>query len=174
MSADAANERRGEEREIADLVEPHGRPPKLLQFSLETLLLVTTIIAASLGLAVAVPSMGGPVAVLVVLALIRTLAECRQFQCNGRSVSLVDKLHSFGRSLCYSYLTLVGTLLTAFFLTAVAMLIGGVVYEVALEIGGGTVIAFVMPFVIVSLAVGVIAGSGVVFFLIYWRQWLRD
>jgi hypothetical protein len=169
MSAGAAPDRRQGDPAVGFLAEPRRAPPGWHQFSLESLLLVTTLIATCLGVAVTVPSIGGPVAVVALLSLVRTIAECRRFLQDGQRLSLADKCTSFGRSLCYSYLTLVGTLLTVFFLSAVAILVGGAVHWIAGELGGNTARGIIMPIVAVTLAVAVIVGSGVVFILIYWK-----
>jgi hypothetical protein len=169
MSAGAAQDRRQDDPDVGYLAEPRRRPPGWHQFSLETLLLMTTLAAACLGVAVTAPSIGGPVAVVVLLSLARTIAECRRFLLDGRRLSLADKGVSFARSLCYSYVALVGTLLTGFLLTAVAILVGGAVGWMVETLAGNTATGIFMPIVFVALAVAVVAGSGAVFILIYWK-----
>jgi hypothetical protein len=68
-----------------------GRPEPGLQFSLETLLVVTTLIAACLGISVAVPLLGIPLSVIAAGGLIRTLVVGKQYQRLGLPFPLVEK-----------------------------------------------------------------------------------
>jgi hypothetical protein len=88
----------------AELVEPGspfaGRPapPKWVnpaQFSLETLMLVITLIAVCLGMVMALPGLGVLVAIVAAPALVRTLIAGYQDRKAGTPMTLGEKLLTF-------------------------------------------------------------------------------
>jgi hypothetical protein len=169
MSAGAANERRGEEREIAYLAEPRRRMPAAYQFSLSTLLLLMTLAAVVIGLTVAIPPLGGWIIVVGSLALVRTIVECRRFLKDGRELLFSDKLVSFGSSLGYSFLAIVAALIMSGFLsmfamglTLLAQVIGDVVAGPSAAVYAGSVVGF-------GLILAVVAAAVATFISIYWR-----
>ncbi len=66
-----------------------------MQFSIGTLLLVTTLIAACLGITVAVPPLGIPISIIAAGGLIRTLVVGKHLQRLGLPFSLEEKLTEF-------------------------------------------------------------------------------
>lgn len=70
------------------------------QFSIETLLLVTTFVAVCLGACVAVPPIGIPLTAIALAALVRTLVIGRQHQVVGLTLSAGDKIGELIVSLC--------------------------------------------------------------------------
>ena len=66
-----------------------------LQFSLSSLLLVTTLVAACLGLTMAVPPLGLPVSFIAAGALVRTLIIGKQHQRVGVPFPLAEKIVEF-------------------------------------------------------------------------------
>lgn len=72
-----------------------GRQAGGLQFSMGTLLLVMTLIAACLGISVAVPPLGIPLSIIVVGGLVRTLLIGKQYQRLGLPFPLEEKLTEF-------------------------------------------------------------------------------
>lgn len=163
----AANERMTEDRAIARLAEPR-KAAGPLQFSLETLLLVTTLIAACLGLAVAVPALGTPLVVVMVLALVRTLIECRRMLRDGRPIHFGDKLSSFVASLGYSFIALVGLVLSLFFLGAVALVLMSLAADITETIGGRGVAVGLIAILGLILTIAIVVASGIIFSSVYW------
>ena len=91
----------------AELVEPssplasHYVPPKRVnpaQFSLETLMLVITLIAVCLGMIMALPGLGIVVAIVAAPALVRTLIAGYQDRQAGTPMTLGEKLLTFAAS----------------------------------------------------------------------------
>lgn len=74
---------------------PIPGPDAPLQFSLETLLLVTTLIAVCLGVTMAVPPLGLIASFLAAGAFIRTLFVARQFQQQGLPFGIGEKITAF-------------------------------------------------------------------------------
>lgn len=104
-----------------DLSAERRPRPALVQFTLETLLLVVTLVAAGLGLLVAVPPLGAWLVIIGGLALVRTIVECRRFLRDGRPLLMADKLGSFFGSLGYTFLAVVYSLLVLGALSVVAL-----------------------------------------------------
>jgi hypothetical protein len=75
--------------------KPLGRLEGGLQFSLGTLLLLTTLIAACLGISVAVPPLGIPLSIIAAGGLVRTLVVGKQYQRLGLPFPLGEKLTEF-------------------------------------------------------------------------------
>jgi hypothetical protein len=71
-------------------VDPPAQVP--LQFSLATLLLVTTLVAACLGLTMAAPPLGLPVSFVAIGAMMRTLVIGKQHQRLGVPFPLDEKI----------------------------------------------------------------------------------
>jgi hypothetical protein len=91
----------------AELVEPGSplapqyAPPKWVnpaQFSLETLMLVITLIAVCLGMIMAAPGVGVLVAIVAAPALVRTLVAGYQDRQAGTPMTLGEKLLTFAAS----------------------------------------------------------------------------
>jgi len=91
----------------AELVEPGSpfeaqyAPPKWVnpaQFSLETLMLVITLIAVCLGMIMALPGLGIVVAIVAAPALVRTLMAGYQERKSGTPMTLGEKLLTFAAS----------------------------------------------------------------------------
>jgi hypothetical protein len=85
----------------AELVEPDYAPPKWInpaQFSLETLMLVITLIAVCLGMIMAEPGVGVLVAIVAAPALVRTLIAGYQDRKAGTPMTLGEKLLTFTAS----------------------------------------------------------------------------
>jgi len=91
----------------AELVEtgspfvPQYAPPKWVnpaQFSLETLMLVITLIAVCLGMIMALPGVGILVAIVAAPALVRTLVAGYQDRKAGTPMTLGEKLLTFAAS----------------------------------------------------------------------------
>jgi hypothetical protein len=76
---------------------PQAQPPRAnpAQFSLETLMLVITLIAVCLGVIMAAPGLGILVAVVAAPALVRTLVAGYQERKAGRPMTLGEKLLTF-------------------------------------------------------------------------------
>ena len=74
---------------------PVPSPDAPLQFSLETLLLVTTLIAACLGITVAVPPLGLIASFLAAGGFVRTLFVAKQFQQQGLPFGIGEKITTF-------------------------------------------------------------------------------
>lgn len=74
-----------------------GNPPQHvpLQFSLETLLLVTTLVAVCLGLTMALPPLGLPISFVAFGGLVRTLVIGKQHQRFGVPFPLGEKITEF-------------------------------------------------------------------------------
>jgi hypothetical protein len=168
MTPATATERRDDDGSIACLVEPRRSAPPLLQFSLETLLLATTLIAACLGLVVAVPPLGVPVTVVVTLALIRTLIECRRMILDGRTLRFVDKLTSFLASVGFTVLAIAATY-AAFAVSAMAAWTVGETANWIIGDGNGFLVLIALPLITLVFVIVVVCGGGVTFFLFYWQ-----
>jgi hypothetical protein len=95
-----------------------------LQFSIETLLLVTTLIAVCLGLSLSAPGLGIPLAMVAVPALVRTLIAGHQERAVGGKLSLAEKVLTFLAStgIMIAVLAAGGA---AFFATCSVALFGG-------------------------------------------------
>jgi hypothetical protein len=76
---------------------PRPEPPRqgLLQFSIGTLLLVTTLIAVCLGVSVAVPPLGIPLSIVAAGGLLRTCVVGKHMQRLGLHFSVEEKLIEF-------------------------------------------------------------------------------
>lgn len=74
---------------------PISGPDAPLQFSLETLLLVTTLIAVCLGVTVAVPPLGLIASFLAAGGFIRTLFVAKRFQQQGLPFGIGEKVTAF-------------------------------------------------------------------------------
>jgi hypothetical protein len=168
MSAGAAEERPSNDREIAHLAHPRRPPPGMFQFSLGTLLLVTTLIAACMGLVVAAPPLGALLTVVVILALVRTAVECRRTLLDGRTLRLVDKLKSFLVSVGFTILAMTA-IYAALALSAVAAWTVSSSSNWIIGADDGFIVMVVMPLMtLVFVVIGVCTG-GVTFVLLYWR-----
>ncbi len=75
--------------------KPAPGPTPALQFSLGTLLLLTTLAAACLGVSVAVPPLGIPISIVVLGGLIRTLVIGMHHQRLGVPFPLEEKIAEF-------------------------------------------------------------------------------
>jgi hypothetical protein len=95
-----------------------GTPPPLptplpletrgpLTYSLSTLFLIVTLAGVCFGLIAAAPGLGIPVTVLVIPAMIRTLAETRQQQRLGERPRTEDKIGNFFVSLAVMFAVIV-------------------------------------------------------------------
>lgn len=159
MSASAVNDQPAE-----------CRPrPGLLQFTLETLLLVMTLVAAGLGLLVAVPPLGAWFVVIGGLALVRTIVECRRFLQDGRRLLLADKLGSFFGSLGYTFLAAIYSMLVLGALSVVSLAVAALVawmFEIA-----GSSIASQWALAIIGLiaTLPVFAVTAISFLSVYWN-----
>jgi hypothetical protein len=78
-----------------------------LTYSLSTLFLIVTLACVCFGLIAAAPGLGIPVTVLVIPAMIRTLAETRQQQRLGERPRTEDKIGSFFVSLAVMFAVIV-------------------------------------------------------------------
>jgi len=93
---------------LAELVQPAtspfrpGHAPRAranpAQFSLETLMLVITLIAVCLGMIMALPGLGILVAIVAAPALVRTLVAGYQDRVAGSPMTLGEKLLTFAAS----------------------------------------------------------------------------
>jgi len=95
---------------------PAPRPDEPLQFSLATLLVVMTFIAACLGISVAVPPLGIPISAIAVGGLVRTLAVGKHYRRLGLPFLLDDKIAEFTVS-CGIVVGALGVLLITLLLT---------------------------------------------------------
>ncbi|MDX1944853.1 MAG: hypothetical protein SFU86_05550 [Pirellulaceae bacterium] len=95
------------------------------QFSIETLLLVTTLVAVCLGASVAVPGLGIPVSILALPALVRTLVASHQQRAVGHKLTLGEKALTFlvSTGLMVAVFAAGGA---AFFATCTVLLMGAV------------------------------------------------
>jgi len=98
--------------------QPSSAP---FQFSIDTVLLITTALAISLAAMVAVPAIGGIVLIFSLLVLVRTVVRtARQAHANP-SITLDDKILAYGDSLiatfvasfAFFFVVLAGSVLTA-------------------------------------------------------------
>jgi hypothetical protein len=75
--------------------KPSSEPGVPLQFSIETLLLLTTLVAVCLGVAVAVPPLGLPISVVALGGLVRTLIIGKHHGRLGVPFPLGEKVAEF-------------------------------------------------------------------------------
>jgi hypothetical protein len=92
------------------------RSDEPLQFTLSTLLVVMTFIAACLGISVAVPPLGVPISAIALGGLVRTLAVARFYRRLGMPFGLDDKLAEFTVS-CGIVIGAIGVLLITLLMT---------------------------------------------------------
>jgi hypothetical protein len=93
-------------------VPPLPQPGEPLQFSLTTLLVVLTFVAACLGISVAVPPLGIPLSVIAAGGLVRTLAVGHYYRRLGMPYLLDDRIGEFTVS-CGIMIGAVGVLLVS-------------------------------------------------------------
>lgn len=96
----------------------------VLQFSIETLLLVTTLVAVCLGVSLSAPGLGIPLSFVAAPALIRTLIAGHQERAVGRKLSLGEKVLTFLASTGIMVAVIVAGG-AAFFVTCSTLLLGG-------------------------------------------------
>jgi len=80
----------------AELVSAAQQPPAAsFQFSIQTLLLITTLVAVCLGALVTVPGLGGVAIVIAIPALVRTCVSGAAMKREGHHLTTTDKIMSF-------------------------------------------------------------------------------
>jgi hypothetical protein len=81
----------------AELVGGPAPPPAAgpLQFSIQTLLLVTTLVAVCLGALVAVPGLGALAIVIAIPAIVRTCVTGAAMKREGHTLTATDKVMAF-------------------------------------------------------------------------------
>ena len=169
MSAGAANERRGEDGEIAHLAAPRRRAAAAYQFSLGTLLLLMTLVAVVAGLTVAVPPLGGWIIVVGSLGLVRTIVECRRYLKDGRELFFADKLGSFVSSLGYSFLAIISAMIMFGFLSMFAMGAAALAQAIGEAVAGPTAAVYAASVVGFVMILPVVAAAVATFFSVYWK-----
>ena len=132
--------------------------PMPFQFSIETLLLVTTLVAVCLGASLAVPGLGIPVSIIAVPALIRTLVASHQQRSVGHKLSLVEKVLTFLASTGVM-IAVVAAGGAAFFATCTVALLAAAGIEQAGGQGGQAFEAIIMPGLILSTIAGLAVAS---------------
>jgi hypothetical protein len=128
---------------------------RLGQFSLETLFLLTTVIAVCCGAFVAHPNLGTAALIVGIPALARTIADVRRCFRAGLTVPLSYKIFSYLESV---FVTLVGIFCAIF-----VLLVGFSFIATIGDFAGwqGQSQSFVF--------VAMLAASGIIFYVIYWR-----
>lgn len=149
--------------------DPLRSRPSLLQFTLETLLLVMTLVATGLGLLVAVPPLGAWFVVIGGLALVRTIVECRRFLQDGRPLLLADKLGSFFGSLGYSFLAVVCSMIVFGMLSVFAMAVAGIVAQIMELVGSPPASDLVLAIIGFVATLPALAVTAMSFFSVYWK-----
>jgi hypothetical protein len=151
------------------LAEPRRPVPSLLQFSLGTLLLVTTLIASCLGLIVALPPIGTPLTIVAVLALLRSIAECRRMLQDGLPIFVDDKLWSYAGSLVYTFFGLVAAFFTLVLVSILGTAVAAAATLVVESLVGQTAATIVLGIFSLMWLVATLAVSASVFVWVYWR-----
>jgi hypothetical protein len=80
---------------------PSSSPP--FQFSIDTVLLITTALAISLAAMVAVPAIGGVVFIFSLLVLVRTVVRTTRQAHANPMITLDDKIFAYGDSLIATF-----------------------------------------------------------------------
>ena len=169
MSAGAAPDRRHEDPDVGYLVEPRRRRPSANQFSLGTLLLLMTLVAVAIGLAVAIPPLGGWILVVGSLGLVRTIVECRRFLKDGRELLFVDKVSSFIGSLGFSFFAVISGMIIFGFLSMFAMGLAFLAQVIGEAVAGPAVATYAASVVGFVLILAVVAASVATFYSVYWK-----
>lgn len=123
---------------MSHVLRPQSEPqrhvvPRPWQFSLDTMLLLTTLIAVLLGITLVLPAMGSVLTILSVAALYRTRAACRLRRCETDRMSASEKIAAF-----FGSMGLIVTALCAGFMTLVTIVVAGwmIIGSVIAMIGG--------------------------------------
>jgi hypothetical protein len=147
-----------------------GAAPQPFQFSLESLLLVITLVAVCLGAFVATPGLGVLALIVAAPALLRTFYEGRQARQRGKSFTLAEKLAAFAASAGIA-LAALSAAAAAFFAACTASLLA--VCFVGSATGNGPVSSGVEQTVFITCVVICIAASITGFVGIFWLTWPR-
>jgi hypothetical protein len=92
----------------AELVAEPVQPPRVgsLQFSIQSLLLITTLIAVCLGALVSVPGLGILALIIAVPALVRTFVTGAAMKREGHKLTTTDKIMTFFASAAIAWAAL--------------------------------------------------------------------
>jgi hypothetical protein len=170
----AARNKPEQDRAISPQAEPRRWRPRTLQFSLETLILVTTLVAACLGIIVAAPVVAPPLVAVIMLALVRTFAECRRVLRSGRTLHVHDKLYSYLRSLAFTALALLSAGVNLLILSIVALMIVSAVQFLVETFGGPSVAAWVAGILSLVFAIAALASAATMFRWWYWTTMVTE
>ena len=135
-------------------------------FTLSSLFLVMTLIAVCLGVAVQLPGLGIPLAILCTPALIRTMLIRARRRAKGRSMTAGEKVLVFLGSLAV--------------VTTIAVAAGGAFVAVCFSLGlGGFIVSdnaqgFWIALMIAGWVLGIGLGLTVGFFLVRWLWKRKD
>jgi hypothetical protein len=139
-----------------------------LQFSIGTLLLVTTLIAACLGISVAVPPLGIPLSIIAAGGLLRTFVVGKRTQRIGLHFSLEEKVTEFVIS-CGVMIAALGVGLLAIAATGCMGGIAAVSLEQIRRAGGPSdwseALSAALAVIYIGLAIGAPIGS------VVWVLW---
>jgi hypothetical protein len=164
---------------VAEMVESPALPPVIvrapprpigraqpLQFSIETLLLVTTLVAVCLGLSLSAPGLGIPLAIIAGPALVRTLIAGHRERAAGHKLSMGEKVLTFLASTGIM-VAVVAAGCAAFFATCTGVIFGGMALHEATGrrlFGTGPGDVWVLALILLSSAVG-LGTAGWIFWL---------
>lgn len=144
-------------------------PPVPLQrtFTLSSLFLVMTLIAVCLGVAVQVPGLGIPLAILCTPALIRTMLIRSRRRAKGRSMTAGDKVLAFLGSL--AVVTTIAVAAGGAFV-AVCFSLGLASFSISLNGSNDWGIALMIAGWVLGIGIGLTVG----FFLVRWLWKRKD
>jgi hypothetical protein len=156
-----------ERREPAAQNRQHVNP---LQFSLESLLLVTTLIAVCLGAAVSMPGLGMVALFVAVPALVRTCLTGVAAKQTGQRLTATDKIMTFFASSAITLAAFLAAGIAFFTACTVSVLTGAAVAQVA---GSSPPVDAVAQFLILIAVILCCAVSIAAFVGIFWTTWPR-
>jgi hypothetical protein len=169
MSPTAFHDQPDEHRKVSYYPAPPRRNKLPFQFSLATLLFVTTFVAVGAGLTAADVTLGASFLVVGGLALVRTFIECGRILQDGRLMLMSDKLGALVVSFGYTFLALVSAIVVYSVLGMLALGVASAAQWVAEMLAGptaGLAAAAVVGFVLIACAVFVAART---FYSLYWK-----
>jgi hypothetical protein len=146
---------------------PYGNP---LQFSLESLLLVTTLIAVCLGAAVSVPGLGIVALFIAVPALVRTCLTGVAAKQTGQRLTATDKIMTFFASTAITLAAFAAAGIAFFTACTVSVLTGVAVGNAA---GNNPAVNAVGQFLILIAMILCCAVSVAAFVGMFWNTWPR-
>jgi hypothetical protein len=157
-------------RETDKINQLKRSPVNPLQFSIESLLLVTTLIAVCLGAAVSVPGLGIVALFVAVPALVRTCLTGVAAKQTGQRLTATDKIMTFFASSAITLAAFMAAGIAFFTACTVSVLTGAAVAQVA---GSSPPVDAVAQFLILIAVILCCAVSIAAFVGIFWTTWPR-